>query len=113
VRAEPSQSRGLRRGVAAVARFRAAGFSAEGTADNPPQHPLRLPKVQWPEDNPYSAAKVELGRFLYLDKRLSANGSVSCGSCHAPEKAFTDRAPSSTGIGGQKGSENHRHSSSN
>jgi cytochrome c peroxidase len=78
-------------------------FSAEGSLDKPPKPPLGLPSVQWPEDNPYSAAKVELGRFLYFDKRLSADGSVSCASCHAPEKAFTDGAPVSTGIGGQKG----------
>jgi cytochrome c peroxidase len=62
-----------------------------------------LPSVQWPEDNPYSAAKAELGRFLFFDKRVSSDGSVSCASCHAPEKAFTDGEPFSTGIGGQKG----------
>lgn len=78
-------------------------FSAEGPADKPPKPPLGLPSVQWPEDNPYSDAKVELGRFLYFDKRLSADSTVSCASCHAPEKAFADGAPFSTGIGGQKG----------
>ena len=78
-------------------------FSADSPVDKPPKPPLGLPKVQWPEDNPYSAAKVELGRFLYFDKRLSADGSVSCASCHSPEKAFTDGEPFSTGIGGQKG----------
>src|SRR5579872_5519550 len=78
-------------------------FSAEGTADKPPQPPLGLPKVQWPEDNPYSAAKAELGRFLYFDTRLSSDSTISCASCHAPEKAFADGNPVSTGIGGQKG----------
>lgn len=71
--------------------------------DKPPKPPLGLPAVQWPEDNPYSAEKVELGRLLYFDKRLSSDGTVSCASCHAPEKAFTDGAAVSTGIGGQKG----------
>src|SRR4029450_4057142 len=51
----------------------------------------------------YSAAKVELGRYLYFDNRVSSDGSVSCASCHAPEKAFTDAAAVSTGISGQKG----------
>src|SRR5204863_2105560 len=74
-----------------------------GPPDKPPKPPLGLPPVQWPDDNPYSAAKVELGRLLYFDKRLSSDGSVSCASCHAPEKAFTDAAPVSTGIKGQKG----------
>src|SRR5207248_208306 len=52
---------------------------------------------------PYSAAKVELGRFLYFDTRLSSDATISCASCHAPEKAFADGNPVSTGIGGQKG----------
>ena len=76
---------------------------ADDSSDKPPKPPLGLPVVQWPEDNPYSAAKVELGKLLYFDKRLSSDGSVSCASCHSTEKAFTDGEPSSTGIGGQKG----------
>jgi cytochrome c peroxidase len=76
---------------------------ADDKADKPPKPPLGLPPVQWPEDNPYSAAKVELGKFLYFDNRLSSDQSVACASCHAPEKAFTDGAGVSTGIGGQKG----------
>jgi cytochrome c peroxidase len=78
-------------------------LAVEPAAEKPPKPPLGLPRVQWPEDNPYSAAKVELGKLLYFDKRLSSDSTVSCASCHAPEKAFTDGAPVSTGIGGQKG----------
>ncbi len=81
-----------------------AKASAQGpAADVPPKPPLGLPPVQWPEDNPYTAAKAELGRLLYFDKRLSSDGSVSCASCHATEKAFADGLPVSTGIGKQKG----------
>lgn len=57
-----------------------------------------LPRV--PEDNPMSVEKVELGRFLFYDKRLSGNQTQSCGSCHLQELAFTDglaRAEGSTG----------------
>jgi len=54
---------------------------------------LGLIPVPWPADNPYSAAKVELGRLLYFDKRLSADNSVSCATCHMPEKGFADGAP--------------------
>src|SRR5436189_5466038 len=68
-----------------------------------PKAPLGLPPLSWPKDNPYSAAKVELGRFLYFDRRLSADGAVSCASCHDPKFAFTDGAAVSTGIKGQKG----------
>ncbi len=77
--------------------------SAQNANDKPPKPPLGLPPVQWPEDNPYSAAKAELGRLLYFDTRLSSDGTISCASCHATEKAFTDGAAVSTGISGQKG----------
>jgi cytochrome c peroxidase len=77
--------------------------AAEPEGEKPPKPPLGLPPVQWPEENPYSTAKVELGRYLYFDNRLSSDATVSCASCHSPEKAFTDGAPVSTGIGGQKG----------
>src|SRR5437868_4575460 len=80
-----------------------AGLVAGQTATEPPAPPLGLPPVFWPDDNPYSPEKVELGRFLYFDKRLSSDQTVACASCHAPEHAFTDRAPVSTGIGKQKG----------
>src|ERR1700730_10391253 len=77
--------------------------SSDAVAETPPKPPLGLPPVDWPEDNPYSAAKAELGRLLYFDNRLSSDESVSCASCHAPEKAFTDAPGVSTGIGKQKG----------
>ena len=72
-------------------------------ASDRPRQPLGLPSIEWPKNNPYSAAKVELGRYLYFDKRLSADGTVSCGTCHEPEHAFTDGSAVSTGIRGQKG----------
>jgi cytochrome c peroxidase len=53
-----------------------------------------------PDDNPMSVSKVELGRFLFYDKRLSANRTQSCASCHQQELAFTDglaQAEGSTG----------------
>jgi cytochrome c peroxidase len=43
-----------------------------------------------PADNPLSAVKVELGRHLFYEKRLSGNGSQSCASCHKQELAFSD-----------------------
>ncbi|BDC49539.1 di-heme enzyme [Bryobacterales bacterium F-183] len=59
-----------------------------------------FPEPFVPSDNPMSAAKVELGRHLFYDKRLSGNGQQSCASCHRQELAFTDglaRAKGSTG----------------
>lgn len=72
--------------------------------DEAPTPPLGLlPVIFWPEDNPYSAAKAELGRLLYFDTRLSSDNTVSCASCHAPAGAFTDNLAVSLGIGKQKG----------
>jgi len=68
-----------------------------------PREPLGLVPVVWPKNNPYTPEKAELGRYLYFDPRLSADGTVSCGTCHNPQYAFTDGAPVSTGIRGQKG----------
>ncbi|MBL8174735.1 MAG: c-type cytochrome [Bryobacterales bacterium] len=65
--------------------------------------PLGLLPIQFPKDNPYSAAKAELGKLLYFDPRLSGDNTVSCATCHAPQFAYTDGKPVSTGIRGQKG----------
>ncbi len=65
--------------------------------------PLGLKAPDVPADNPVTDAKVELGKALYFDKRLSRDGTVSCATCHDPSKGWTDQAPVSTGIKGQKG----------
>ena len=59
-----------------------------------------------PEGNPLSAAKIELGRKLYFDPRLSKEKNISCATCHDPDKGFSDGRPVSTGIGGQQGGRN-------
>ncbi len=53
--------------------------------------------------NPPTPEQVRLGRWLYYDKRLSADGSISCATCHAPEFGFSEQTPVSTGIRGQRG----------
>src|SRR5580704_9613612 len=63
--------------------------------------PKGFPRPAIPTDNPMSAAKVELGRYLFYDKRISVNGKASCGTCHRQELAFTDgraRAQGTTGL---------------
>ena len=52
-------------------------------------------------DNPMTEAKIELGRQLFFDKRLSINNTVSCASCHNPKFAMTDRLPLSQGVYGR------------
>ena len=66
----------------------------------PPKPPLGLPPVPWPSGNPYSAARVELGRYLFFDPRLSADGTVSCATCHPPEHAFAAGEPAPMGVTG-------------
>ncbi len=44
-----------------------------------------LPEVPFPADNPKSDAKIELGRLLFFDQRMSGDGSTSCTICHSPE----------------------------
>ncbi len=62
--------------------------------------PLGLPPIPWPEDNPYSPARAELGKILFFDGRLSANGIVSCAFCHDPDHAFAGGTPLSRGVNG-------------
>ncbi len=50
--------------------------------------PLGLPAIPIPDDNPVTAAKVELGRKLFYDRRLSANNTISCAMCHIAEQGF-------------------------
>ncbi len=64
---------------------------------------LEESKVVIPEDNPLSREKVELGRQLFFDKRLSKDNTIACASCHLAKFAFTDGKRVATGIRGQKG----------
>lgn len=76
-------------------------------AENPvkplPESPLgaeiqlaSLPNAPTPE-------RVRLGRWLFYDTRLSADGTIACATCHKPENAFSEPTPHSTGIKGQEG----------
>src|SRR3984885_10419529 len=63
--------------------------------------PKGFPRPIVPADNPMSAAKVALGRYLFYDKRISVNGKESCGTCHRQEFAFTDGGARAEGTTGQ------------
>jgi len=56
-----------------------------------------------PADNPITPAKVELGRQLFFDARLSSDRTVSCATCHNPVMGFTDGRRTSMGTRGQVG----------
>ncbi len=59
---------------------------------------LGLPPVPIPADNPQTPAKIALGDKLFHDTRFSADGKVSCATCHAQDKGFTDNLPVSKGF---------------
>jgi len=63
-------------------------------------------KAPQPADNPSTAAKVELGKMLYFDPRLSSTGTVSCFSCHSVLEGGDDHRPVSMGVHGLKGGRN-------
>lgn len=76
------------------------------------EEPLVIPepeafaRIIYPEDNPTTRAGLALGRDLFFDPILSADSTVSCGTCHRPELAFTDGLERSIGIDGRTGSRN-------
>ena len=59
-----------------------------------------------PSDNPMSKDKVDLGRTLFFDVRLSRDNTVSCATCHSPQNAFTDSRRVSRGIDSKAGDRN-------
>jgi cytochrome c peroxidase len=73
---------------------------------------LRIPAgvlpPEVPEDNPLTAAKVELGKKLYFDVRISTDGTIACATCHDPRHAFVDGrgTKTSAGVGGALGARN-------
>jgi len=64
--------------------------------------PLGLPRIPEPALNPVTQEKVELGRLLFFDRRLSHNNTFSCAMCHVPEQGFTsNELATAVGIEGQ------------
>jgi cytochrome c peroxidase len=58
------------------------------------------------KENPLTRGKIELGRQLYFDKRLSSDGSVSCASCHNPDEGYAAHTQFGVGVRGQTGGRN-------
>lgn len=68
--------------------------------------PNGFPALAWPDDNLPTRLRVELGKRLFFDERMSRTGTVSCGSCHQPAEAFADDSPVSVGVEGRLGFRN-------
>lgn len=62
--------------------------------------PKGLPTIAEDNSNPLTKQGVLLGRHLFYDPLLSLDSTISCSSCHNPNKAFTDGKAFSTGVGG-------------
>jgi cytochrome c peroxidase len=74
------------------------------------QMPVGISRNLWrrriPPGNPMTRAKVALGQALYFDKRLSADGTISCATCHDPANAFTDHTVIAIGASSKVGTRN-------
>lgn len=101
--------------LTAVAAAPAAAAAPASPAAEPPEWERANPVLPLPKpplgidstfaelENPPTPQTVRLGRWLFYDTRLSADGAISCATCHRPENAFSESTPVSTGIKGQKG----------
>jgi len=79
----------------------------------PAQQPSPVPlfsadaiKSFTPPDNPITDAKVKLGDMIFDEKRISADNSLACNTCHSPRNGFTTHTETSRGVGDQVGKRN-------
>jgi cytochrome c peroxidase len=63
--------------------------------------PLELTRTAIPSDNLQTPEKISVGQKLFFERRLSADGTISCSTCHDPELSFTDRKATLVGIQGR------------
>lgn len=72
-------------------------------ADEPSKKPLAplSKEAPSPADNPSTPEKIALGKQLFFDPRLSGDNTMSCATCHLPEKALADGLPTAKGHGGK------------
>ncbi len=93
-------------GIALLTCFTVNGLYAElAMANKPdaPQVPAGLERLKVPVNNELTTAKIELGKQLFFEKRLSGDNTVSCATCHDPEKGWSNDAAFATGVRGQVG----------
>ena len=100
----------LRRFAYCIVSFLYAGGALSSSGDAPApyqwQIPAWLPPPLVPTDNPITNEKVELGRHLFYEKRLSKDGSISCATCHDQKFGFSDRRNVAVGYDGTVGKRN-------
>lgn len=77
-----------------------------GCDDGPSADSDEFAAIIYPHDNPTTSAGIALGRKLFFETGLSADGTISCASCHRPELAFSDGLQVNKGLGGLKRARN-------
>jgi cytochrome c peroxidase len=98
------------KGPLKTAELRAWLADAKNHAELQPVLPLGLSTGQGSivglKENPLTRAKIELGRQLYFDTRLSSDNTISCASCHHPDEGYGKHTKFGVGVGGQEGGRN-------
>jgi cytochrome c peroxidase len=80
-----------------------SGSTDSGVESRSEERRVPLPdEVPAPKDNPTTPDKVALGKQLFFDPRLSGDNTMSCATCHIPEKAFGDGLPRAKGASGKE-----------
>ena len=92
--------------VAAMVSLYSSVVLLEVSAQSTPGAGGGLPPMPIPADNSQTEAKINLGRQLYFDGRLSANNEISCATCHDPKTGWAGHDATDTGVGGRVGNRN-------
>jgi cytochrome c peroxidase len=79
---------------------------AGGAAPPVPLFSAELIQSFTPSDNPITDAKARLGDMIFDEKRVSADNSVACNTCHSPRNGFTTHTPTARGVGDRIGKRN-------
>lgn len=91
--------------------FFSCSKDSEESGNGPEAKPLLVipegfPSMDFPDDNPFTEASYDLGKKLFFDPIMSRDSSISCGSCHLPNKAFSDIVDFSLGVDDALGTRN-------
>jgi cytochrome c peroxidase len=93
--------------ILAYATLLLAACGSEAKREEPViPYPSFFPAPAYPEDNLPTKERIDLGRALFHDKRLSVDNTVNCASCHKPGMAMADSQPITPGVGGRLGLRN-------
>jgi cytochrome c peroxidase len=92
--------------VVAMLSLYSSVVSLEVSAQSTPGAGGGLPPMPIPAENSQTDAKINLGRQLYFDGRLSANNEISCTTCHDPKTGWAGHDATDTGVGGRVGNRN-------